>query len=289
VAILFFWSATLRANTFVGWVTGPPVNGSGNARYYGGSWFNSVGTLFVYRNNDYIYEINLDGPTLENSFAGEGVNSTLNDAAACAATDIVKKQVIGPEEIGIYETEATEFGFEITYSGPATLIVDIAPAEFEVTDCLASDPSTCDYYLDSDSNNPKKRVTSATIIEWAIPEPGTYTLLVTMENRLSNGNKKSVVYKPTSCGDLPLNLGAIAYEVDEDGGLVLDSEFNPIPLVASNILVVEDVAGTKPCAPVGLTVTLDGANTLNLTGTTTRSGCTTTTFIAVPVKMGPSR
>jgi hypothetical protein len=177
VAILFFWSATLRANTFVGWVTGPPVNGSGNARYYGGSWFNSVGTLFVYRNNDYIYEINLDGPTLENSFAGEGVNSTLNDAAACAATDIVKTQVLGESEVGIYETAPTEFGFEISYSGPATLIVDIVPAEFEVISCLPKDD--CDYYSDSDSKNPNKIVNSATVIEWDISEVGTYTLLTT--------------------------------------------------------------------------------------------------------------
>jgi len=59
----------------------------GNGQYFGGSWFMSDGTLVLYRNSDFIYCINLltSPPTLMDEFEGDGVDSTLNDAAACAA------------------------------------------------------------------------------------------------------------------------------------------------------------------------------------------------------------
>lgn len=239
----------------------------GNGQYFGGSWFMPDGTLVLYRNSDFIYEIDLSNspPTLIIDFEGDGVDSTLNDAAACAATDIVKEQITGPQEVGIYGEGPTPITFEITYNGPATLVVDTVPAEFEVTACTPADLySECVYFLDGNPKGPKAKATSATVIEWTIPEPGTYTLQVDIETRLSNGNKKSVVYKPTSCGDLPLNLGATAYEVDEYGEPVLDENLNMIPLATSNIPIVQAVAGTKPCAPQGLTVTLQEPDTLVL-------------------------
>ena len=52
-----------------------------------------------------------------------------------------------------------------------------------------------------------------------------------------------------------------AFDVGAVGWLVLDPD--PIVLASSNILMIEAIAGTKPCAPVGLTVTPDGT-TLSL-------------------------
>jgi hypothetical protein len=43
------------------------------------------GTLVVYRNSDWIYEIDLSGPTIMADFQGAAGPSTFNDAGACAA------------------------------------------------------------------------------------------------------------------------------------------------------------------------------------------------------------
>ena len=195
---------------------------------------------------------------------GDGVDSTLNDAAACAETSIDKQEVSGVVDVGIYGDAPTEITFEINYSGPPTLIVDKVPAEFGVIDCAEDDDgSVCHFFLDSNAKGPKAKANSATVIEWTISDAGSHTLTVEIETRESSGNKKTVVYKPTSCGDLPLNLGAVAYQVDANGDLVLDSG-NPIPLVASNIPVVQAIAGTKPCAPERVTVTFVPTDTLSL-------------------------
>ena len=66
------------------------------------------------------------------------------------------------------------------------------------------------------------------------------------------------VFKPTSCGPLPINDGATAFEVDPaTGELVLVEEVDPVtgeitlvPVVIagpSNSLEVEAVEGAKPC------------------------------------------
>ncbi len=65
------------------------------------------------------------------------------------------------------------------------------------------------------------------------------------------------VFKPTSCGPLPINNGATAFEVDENGDLVLvevvdpdtgEVTLEPVVIVGpSNSLGVEAIAGEKPC------------------------------------------
>jgi hypothetical protein len=240
--------------TSLGEATGLPVNGSGNAAFYGGAWFNFDGTFFVYRNNDVIYEIDLSGPSVADTIPGGAGPSGLNDAAACAEEVIEKRPGEGdPVEVGIYKMSATQLSFTINYNGPAAKIMDLVPAEFEVTECVEGGESiNADYYPDCDSKNPNKTVTCATIIEWDVGG-GFSSLECTVETRKSNGNKKAV-YKPTSCGDLWLNDGATAYQVDGDGNLVLDGG-NPIPILeTSNDLLVTAVAGTKPCAPELLSV-----------------------------------
>jgi len=162
-------------------------------------------------------------------------------------------------EIGIYQPEPTLCVFEIAYHGPAALIVDTVPAEFE---CVKLDPSdgtaTC-------SDTSKGKGKSANRIEWDVPA-GSNTLIVTIQTVGSPGRgHKDPVFKPTQCGPLPINDGATAFEVDENGNLILDAEGNPIVIVGpSNALQATAVTGTKPCAPDGLTVSNPTVSTLDL-------------------------
>lgn len=69
----------------VGYPPGLPLASGGNGQYYGGAWFNQFGRLFLYRNSDEIYEIDLDSMAIVKECMGEAGPSTFNDAAACAA------------------------------------------------------------------------------------------------------------------------------------------------------------------------------------------------------------
>jgi hypothetical protein len=64
-----------------------PCSNSGNAQYYAGAWFNVQGELFIYRNNDYIYKIDISQspPILIDVQQGGAGSSAFNDAAACLA------------------------------------------------------------------------------------------------------------------------------------------------------------------------------------------------------------
>jgi hypothetical protein len=71
--------------SLVGAPPGLPLASGGDAQYYGGAWFNEFGRLFLYRNSDYIYEIDLSVPEIVEEFPGDAGSSQLNDAAACSA------------------------------------------------------------------------------------------------------------------------------------------------------------------------------------------------------------
>jgi hypothetical protein len=162
---------------------------------------------------------------------------------------INKRLVSGPERIGIYLPDPTVYVFEISYSGPEALVVDTVPAEFGDVVCVSSDGSP----VSVESANGKGNGKSATIIEWEAPA-GSTTLTCTIQTRMSpgkgHGKKGEVVHKPTACGLLSLNDGAIAYEVDEQGNLVLDPDGNPIPLFdPTDPLTVDAVDGAKLCQP----------------------------------------
>jgi len=177
-----------------------------------------------------------------------------------------KTKLTGPDEIGICLPEATEYVFEIAYSGPDALILDSVPAEFEVKSVVA-DPDVGFATFFAAGKGPKSK--SATIIAWWVPAPGSATLTVTVETRESpGGGHKIDTFKPTSCGTLTLNDGATAYEADESGNAELDpdtGEMIPIEdLDPTEPLEVEAVCGAKPCAPENLTVTLSAPTTLSL-------------------------
>lgn len=171
------------------------------------------------------------------------------------AATIEKELLEGPPEIGIYLPEPTLYMFEITYinyCGSAARIIDTVPAEFEIIDLFASDGEATFFDTSRGKGN------SANRIVWDAPD-GSSTLKVWIQTVASpgKGHKEGIVFKPTSCGPLPINDGATAYEVDENGDLVLvevvdpvtgEVTFEPVVIVGpSNALVVEAVAGAKPC------------------------------------------
>jgi len=176
-----------------------------------------------------------------------------SDRIRVVAKPEIEKTLDGPEEIGIYLPQATKYVYEISYTGPAALVKDTVPAEFEVISAISSDG-------DVDVAPAGKSKKSATKIEWQAPG-GVNTLTVTIQTVESPGKgHKETVFKPTSCGPLPINDGATAFEVDENGDLVLVEVVDPItgevtlqPVVIvgpSNSLGVEAVAGAKPCIEI---------------------------------------
>jgi hypothetical protein len=184
---------------------------------------------------------------------------------------IEKEKTSGANDIGIYLPDPCEYVFVITYSGPAALIIDTVPAEFEITSAVSSAGSVS-YERANKKGGPKAK--SATIITWDVLA-GSSTLTVTTETRESpgEGHKKKgdpapLVHKPTSCGKLLLNDGAMAYQVDEFGDPILDMFGEMIPIVGleggSGPLDVNAVCGAKPCTPENLVVTPVSHVTLSL-------------------------
>ena len=134
-----------------------------------------------------------------------------------ACTEIGKTLVEGPEEIGIYLPIATVYQYTIEYTGFAALVKDTVPAEFEVVSLVATDGTAIDFKPGKGNKSQ-----SSTKIEWLVPA-GTSTLTVEIQTVVSPGHGKKTpdVFKPTSCGALPINDGATAFEVDQNGDLVL--------------------------------------------------------------------
>ena len=138
----------------------------------------------------------------------------------------------------------------------AAKVIDTVPAEFECLE-LAASAGTATCSKKGKSNKAANR------IEWDVPA-GSSTLTVVIQTVASPGKghakKDQTVFKPTSCGPLPINDGATAFEVDENGELVLVEVVDPVTgevtLERVNIggpsisLEVEAVDGTKPCVEV---------------------------------------
>jgi len=180
-----------------------------------------------------------------------GIVNNIFGATDNRFTEIEKTLDEGPEEIGIYLPGPTAYQYTIVYEGPSALIKDTVPAEFEVLSLTTTD-GTADFF--KPGKGPKSQ--SSTKIEWNVPG-GISTLTVDIQTVKSPGHGKKTpdVFKPTSCGPLPINDGATAFEVDEDGNLVLvevePGVFEPVVIVGpSNSLEVEAVDGAKPCIEV---------------------------------------
>ena len=207
--------------------------------------------------------------TLEDmTYEADGDDFAIDDISLsppCIEKDFSESNTGPEEEIGIYLGDFTDYIFEITYSGPAAVIVDTVTAEFEVTGTVPPNGDV-DVSPATKAQGLKAVAKSATIITWNVPA-GSSTLTVTIRTRLNPGKghekKNMIVYKPTSCGLLELNDGATAYEPDGQGGIAIDPiTLLPIIIVGpSNALDVEAVCGVKPCTPENLVVTGGGAST----------------------------
>jgi hypothetical protein len=179
----------------------------------------------------------------------------LFNATPAHATGLDKGCVDCPDPVGIYLDGPTTFIFEITIGDGPTKVFDTVPAEFKVVSAV-SPVGVVDFFSAKKNGNGK----SATKIEWFVPGDGCISppaiLTVTIETRPSPGKghkdpetgEPVVVYKPTSCGPLLLNDGAIAYEADDFGNLVLDGDGNPILMYGPTLpIVVQAGPGAKPC------------------------------------------
>jgi len=163
----------------------------------------------------------------------------------------------GPGQIGISLPETTQYVFEIYFGngdpGENTTpvrIIDTVPAEFEVVSVSPDEHAR--FFPTGKSGK------SATRIEWDLDENNFDTgasLMVVIETRASPGRgHKADVFKPTSCGPLPINNGATAFEVDPATGELVKvwnaetEQYEPVVYAGpSNALVVEAIDGAKLC------------------------------------------
>ncbi len=170
---------------------------------------------------------------------------------------IGKTLVEGPEQIGIYLPGPTAYQYTIEYTGPAALVKDTVPAEFEILSAVSGDDVVT---ITNQGKGNKSQ--GATKIEWNVLA-GTSTLIVDIQTVESPGKgHKLTVFKPTSCGALAINDGATAFEVNADGTLRLivvpdpetpgETILVPVVIVGpSNSLQVEAIDGAKLCIEIG--------------------------------------
>jgi hypothetical protein len=163
----------------------------------------------------------------------------------------------GPDQAEIALPEPTQFTFALRYTNPGqstpVRILDTVPAEFEILR-LEATAGTAEYFV------PGKGKNGASKIVWDLSvDEKEGTLSVEIQTVRSPGRHNGeVIYKPTSCGALRLNDGAIAYEVDPGSGEIVKEEMTDpdtglvvsepvVVLGPTNALEVRAVAGNQPC------------------------------------------
>jgi len=127
----------------------------------------------------------------------------------------------------IAKSSSTFCGFLISYNGDPAIVEDTVPAEWEVVVIGTFGTGTCAW----DVKNPGKSATKITCEE----ATGLFVLVV-VQTRESPATKdkenKDAKFKPTSCGELVLNDGAVAFSsVDGEKILELDADGNLVPIV----------------------------------------------------------
>jgi sugar lactone lactonase YvrE len=85
---------------------------------YGGAWFDAAGTLFLYRNNGTIYEIDLSGPIIVSTATGP--NYSFNDGAACIQDVIGAAKEMTTSDTDFPKTVTITYTFE-NFDDTATL------------------------------------------------------------------------------------------------------------------------------------------------------------------------
>lgn len=162
---------------------------------------------------------------------------------------LTKEIVSGPDEndddefdlaVEVGTQTASMYDFQIAYSdagGPPVLIEDTVPAEWNVEE-IGDDTLNCEIGSANGKNNGK----SATKIA-CLPDSDSGMVSFWAETRC-HGNRNNSKCRPTSCGALYLNEGAVAYELDPATGepmLDQDGERLP-PILESNSLCLAAVS-----------------------------------------------
>jgi len=135
----------------------------------------------------------------------------------------------------IAKSSSTFCGFLISYNGDPAIVEDTVPAEWEVVLIVGEDfgfPFSGNCTFESAGKNVDKSATKITCDE--ATELVVGFIVQTRESPGSGkGNQEILKFKPTSCGDLVLNDGAVAYAGDGAGEkiLVLDADGNLVPIV----------------------------------------------------------
>jgi len=115
-------------------------------------------------------------------------------------------------DIQIKQQTPTECTFHLTYFGAPALILDSVPAEWIVTGSFDANDN-CEI---SDKKGSKNRGATTIVCDASTLDVDLTVHISTVET--PNGKW----FKPTFCGDLPLNDGAIAVDID-DPTIVLDT------------------------------------------------------------------
>ncbi len=158
--------------------------------------------------------------------------------------------------IEVGQVQTTAYDFTITYSnpdGPDVIIIDTVPAEWVVVtiegdivgngpDPLPVSPRDLANFSDGAGNGSVDvfktgkgaNSKSATRLEWT-PDPAEASsdIRVDVETRVNPGHGKRSIdfFSPTSCGKLSLNDGAVAFELDENGDILLDPPVTGDPVI----------------------------------------------------------
>ncbi len=204
-----------------------------------------------------------DNTVVATVVVGDGANAvaiTPQPPSAIGKTLISGPDVDADGEIDVVvevgQSDPTEYDFAMTYAnpdGPAVLILDTVPAEWQVTDVAANeiedgfgsgaDGNAGTGTVDVAAANHKPNNKSATLIVWT-PDASlsSSTLSVGAETR-GRPVKNAKRYAPASCGPLSLNDGAQVFAVDEDGKPLRDESTGELlpPLFESGPLLLAAV------------------------------------------------
>jgi len=195
------------------------------------------------------------------------VGFTSGTGAAWGDHDILYWHFMGAIDrvVPINVEEPTAYDFTITWNGDEpVLISDRVPAEWDVThiefdgsglplDCGEDTDFVGPYgeVIVSRGGKPGKKCNSDTGLLWMPGDDNTLNVQTLARCHEDGKGKKgqggNTFCRPTSCGALYLNYGAVALETDPAGELVLDDEGNPIVVAGPTepicLAAVDDVNG----------------------------------------------
>ncbi len=154
--------------------------------------------------------------------------------------------------ITIVKPGPTQCAFVIFYSGDLAIVEDTVPAEWEVVLIVGEDfgfPFSGNCTFESAGKNVDKSATKITCDE--ATELVVGFIVQTRESPGSGkGNQEILKFKPTSCGDLVLNDGAVAYASFEGEKILSDvvdpGNFEPIVIAVSDPIILTALCSPEP-------------------------------------------